>query len=295
MYTSVSVSISISVPAIDITWWHVKCAILGWPNSHRDSIAVPQALGRLNYIWCFIFSPDLQRVRLPIFSFSPFDLILVRSAVESVIISLLSLLVFMVGLLAAAIILVMIIMAVVRFVAQRLCKKEEATGDFRAKPRGPGLRTCMQHRRNMTYSTRIWQRILAVTTPLLSNLVVSVVHWKLSAIVSMTFIRILELFTLFTFLSVTQPLYTCKSISRQKPDVPCIHHTDSSILSRRHPVATATAVRAIWILVLWVKTAQVPCEPMIASNFIDTDPEAERWTIDIAVWEKAQKAATCLG
>lgn len=62
-------------------------------------------------------------------------------------------------------------------------------------------------------------------------------------------------------------------------------------------------MRAIWVLVLWVKTAQVPCEPMIASNFIETDPEAERWTIDIAVWEKAQKvarekvfkAATCLG
>ena len=111
------------------------------------------------------------------------------------------------------------------------------------------------------------------------------------------------MFTPFTFLSLTQPLYTCKSISHQKPGIPFIHHADSSFLSRRHPVATATAVRAIWVLVLWVKTAQVPCEPMIASNFIETDPEAERWTIDIAVWEKAQKvarekvfkAATCLG
>lgn len=55
--TSVSVSISTSVQ------------FLGWPNSHRDSIEVPQAVGSLNYIWCFIFSiadsPDLERVRLP--------------------------------------------------------------------------------------------------------------------------------------------------------------------------------------------------------------------------------------
>lgn len=119
-----------------------------------------------------------------------------RSAVESVIISLLSLLVFMVGLLAAAIILVMIIFAVVRFVAQRLCKKEEATRDFPPESWGRGLQTCMQHGRKMTYWTQVCeQRIFAVATPLLlSNLVVSVVYWKLSAIVSMTFIRIVHTF-----------------------------------------------------------------------------------------------------
>ena len=41
--TSVSVSISISVP------------FLGWPNSHRDSIEVPQAVGSPNYVWCLFF------------------------------------------------------------------------------------------------------------------------------------------------------------------------------------------------------------------------------------------------
>ena len=85
---------------------------------------------------------------------------------ESVIISLLSLLVFMVGLLAAAIILVMIIMAVVRFVAQRLCKKEEATGDFPPKPRGPGLRI---------FNTNLTTDFSCDYTTT-SNLVVSVVH-----------------------------------------------------------------------------------------------------------------------